>query len=930
MGAPIPEQSNAAAEQRAREYLAQGRFRKARDEFKVLCKVDRVRYLPGLIQANVGLAKEMLAKGMTSEAGQVIAYLKTIAPPDQVRGLEFEVAIKSGRPEDCLAGVVEALLRPSATLADAQKIRLADQIIVTFKEWPAQGEADVALAAEVRAVHQALEAVSQEQWERAAECLRPLPQASLFNHWKLFIKGLAAFYRGDLQKAASAFDRLPTGSVPAKASQPFLVFARPEADAAAGDPVAESRVVAFCRLMGQPSLGTPLVAAEGWWKARDYPKSYEALRTAVAAFPSDAPDGLGVLSDFFFSAPLSTSKTDRESWVDYVNDLIDEGEYKNRVEKRRVFRLATFHPAMCDGLDGLRDDLEEFLETHQQLYGKNPRFESLALLWLAGLLAPDASATAHAGYAERRPKGSQKAARELLERSVALDPDNLPAHLKLCRVLEASKKKAEHNRLLDAMAVRFPDDPAVLLQAGRSCVERKAFQKGFQYLERAAELDRINPAVKDALVMARQEQARQFYREQRLDKARETLAANDPLLVDDPLRFTRAKWTHRIAEGLLELYQGDSQAAGPKMAEARQGSPSSEAFLLYAELFFATLPAAKKMASPYLKEWRKLRKQASAKNAGLLMRLVEYWPTRQGQDCHQGERWIESYLQDALKQPFTRKEVLDLAAHAVSQAYAVNPLVKFLDRLLKRDGRDPAVRMARYDLLTPRHLDPRTRRELEEIIRDATQREDHQSLRQATQLLERLKTAPPPLPAFPAWPGDDFASPEDEFEDEFDAEFGVGPGDVPDEFADFINDPGMAALPDLNQAMYEALIGMLPAKQRSGFEDLVWDLSGVPDFELAARLKHPPKDIPPMLVTMMGELARQMRVGNIRPTWERNALPPPPRAPAQMPKPKPPSVPMPQAAAKPPARTAPSPPPAPKPKPVRPPPEDDPNQMDLF
>ena len=69
-------------EQRARSFFAAGKFRKAREEFKLLCKRDRPRYLPLLIEANLGLVEEMLAKGQNSEAQQVIAYLKTIAPAE--------------------------------------------------------------------------------------------------------------------------------------------------------------------------------------------------------------------------------------------------------------------------------------------------------------------------------------------------------------------------------------------------------------------------------------------------------------------------------------------------------------------------------------------------------------------------------------------------------------------------------------------------------------------------------------------------------------------------------------------------------------------------------------------------------------------------------------------------------------------------------
>jgi hypothetical protein len=56
------------AEQRAREFLAREKWRKARDEIKPLVKVDRERYLPLLIQANIGLAREMMGKGQVSEA----------------------------------------------------------------------------------------------------------------------------------------------------------------------------------------------------------------------------------------------------------------------------------------------------------------------------------------------------------------------------------------------------------------------------------------------------------------------------------------------------------------------------------------------------------------------------------------------------------------------------------------------------------------------------------------------------------------------------------------------------------------------------------------------------------------------------------------------------------------------------------------------
>ena len=52
-------QDSAAA--RVLEMMRDGRWRKARDAVKDLCKRDRMRYLPLLIEANIGLVREMLA-----------------------------------------------------------------------------------------------------------------------------------------------------------------------------------------------------------------------------------------------------------------------------------------------------------------------------------------------------------------------------------------------------------------------------------------------------------------------------------------------------------------------------------------------------------------------------------------------------------------------------------------------------------------------------------------------------------------------------------------------------------------------------------------------------------------------------------------------------------------------------------------------------
>lgn len=59
-------------ERMVRDHLPNDRLRQARDEFKLLCKWDRTRYLPRLIEANFGFAREMAQKGMVGEVRQLV------------------------------------------------------------------------------------------------------------------------------------------------------------------------------------------------------------------------------------------------------------------------------------------------------------------------------------------------------------------------------------------------------------------------------------------------------------------------------------------------------------------------------------------------------------------------------------------------------------------------------------------------------------------------------------------------------------------------------------------------------------------------------------------------------------------------------------------------------------------------------------------
>ena len=64
-------------------FMRDGKWRKARDAAKDLCKKDRPRYMPLLVEANAGLARELIGKGLAKDAAPATAKVM----PDAVRAV---------------------------------------------------------------------------------------------------------------------------------------------------------------------------------------------------------------------------------------------------------------------------------------------------------------------------------------------------------------------------------------------------------------------------------------------------------------------------------------------------------------------------------------------------------------------------------------------------------------------------------------------------------------------------------------------------------------------------------------------------------------------------------------------------------------------------------------------------------------------------
>lgn len=867
-----------------RALLDEGKWRQARNDLKSLVKTDRARFLPLLIDANLGLAREMLASGQAAQARQVLSYLATIAPADRLRALEIELAAadSGGGAGRSPTHLIAALVDSQIALSEAQRMRLADQVVLAFEpEIAAADPAHARLAGEAHAVQKALQAVSRREWLAVSEALRRVPHRSAFSHWAVFVKGIAALHAGEVERSAKLLRVLPAGSVPAKAAQAYLLLqesgppegkpAAPEnaPPASAGAAMApEPTMTAVCRLIGAGGASGVLMRADRHWRGGSHAESYRTVREGVAQFPSAGLEWQGVLSEFYFKAPPGLPEDARNLFTGFCCSLLQRNSWKNGAEAMLAYRMLSLICPVSAPADVFRKDWEAFLREHQAIHGPNARLASLAYGWLGGQLATTRRAR---GFFSGPPRmRDPDGAIEALRRSIELDPANLAAHLSLCEVYGALKKRSERNRLLDEMTARFPDEKHVLVRAAEGCLERKAFGKGLDYLARARQLDQLDPRIPELTVAGLCQQARQQFQQRRPEKARQVLAQAEAWLSDKPDDFHRARWTLLVRQGLMERRWGEAGQAERLLAQARERAPSFATMLLFAHLTDRAHTKPIFGETPFLTELKKtLRSAPRLAEIAALLRLLEHWRNEQEDDrTFHEDKVIADAIPRALGQPFTRAEAAVVIERGRDNPEFARSLQKLVKKMLRTDPLDPQARLWQVEVRGLWVRDPsQDRAELQSILDEASRRRDEASLRKARQMLRDVDH-PPPMPnPF----GPDFAGPEfdaEEEEDELEPQGGPLPPDLPpemlEEFGELLD--AMRVAPD------SALRELRKTATRQGMPDFIFEA-------LIAAAKGKP--LPPL---------------------------PPKFPPAPNPKPSPP-----------------------QPKPARPePPVADPNQLNLF
>ncbi|HIL69647.1 MAG TPA: tetratricopeptide repeat protein [Verrucomicrobia bacterium] len=593
---------------------------------------------------------------------------------------------------------------------------------------------------ELDVILKSLKDVSENRFEEAGNRLRTISSQSPFSQWRLFIKGLSAFHGGDAAKATRCFQKLSTGSVPARAGKVYLWML------GIGDKAAPSMLKFVARMTGLPEpIGKTLMQIENLWKRNQYDKAYLMIRSQWREFPIGNCGMQVVLSDFIYRSVFSMSSNDSNKYLSFIESLDVSRRTRNPCELEQVLRTLCLLEGDMIPAEMFVEEWEQYLHLLEQRLGPNPIRDSLGLAWLGEKLSKQRPPDFPFFFRSRKTSlRDPVAAVHAFEKSIQKDPNNLDACLKLCDLHEKLKNKSARNRLLDSMTQRFPDRKEVLLMAGVQCLDRKAVRKGLTYLSAALEQDRLDPEIPRNLVRGCLLGALKDFKRGKTDAGRDWIRQAESHSVKRPLDYHRSRWCLLVYQSVMETKYGDLSKGGELLDEAGKQAPSVEACLFYAHLVLEVFLGV--WSDRYFMELKLIaKKEASLDRGIILLQILRRWePFSRGTICYDARAELEGYFKNAVKQPFTRSDVVELEKETQGDYRLAKALDPFARKILKQDRGDPLMRLIQLQR-QHRGSGPDTSdiRKIENIQKEARKRNDSEALQRSSQLLEQLNRPSP-------------------------------------------------------------------------------------------------------------------------------------------------------------------------------------------
>ena len=702
--APKKQLTLAELEVQFAENIAAGNFRQASSVAQRLCAADQERYEPLLCQAQVALVEALLVKGKVSQARTAFAVLIKMPSNPEIDDLALRLARESG-DFTSTANVAARLLLAADWGGDddLKKLRAADVLVLSFTDFPPSLASEYpGAAAELSRIHQALELICKESYDEALAAVGHLGRRSLFAHWRLFIKGMVAFYRGEDDKAGQAFQHLPEGSWLSGAASTFQLLLLPAGDAHCRQLAKnESRLRDACMLAGCRELVDVLPRANYLWMTGRHRDSFRYFRRSRANFPAETPDVYGSLTRFYYNAGYHLEGDQRDHYINFLFDAAQKIPEKNKTVVLQGIRLsALYFESEVDEGEAVYI-WQDFIRRYQHFYGEHKRLNSLIYAHLGALFAREMRDREMSPFHLPACLDAERDELEILDPeeaekyfllSIEADEQNSQAWLDLLDLYGNVSWKAKRNRLLDDIVKRFPDDKDALLKAGAGCWERHAWHKGLKYFRRALDLDPLDGFVQEKFMLSTARLALELVSKGKVERCRslldDILAIARPEL--DDLNRGRSYYLGRWV--VFSLIAGRNDEAWQYYDLAQEQAPNPDKLLYFTWLYAWCRAIDVRSLSRFKKALKRLFAAANVSTAMDFLEVFKYCRRLMDDDSdllEKEEKRLQQLLAKAMRNAQTG-QVVQVLEYAFDDADASKRLVSACLRRLKAlDARSP-------------------------------------------------------------------------------------------------------------------------------------------------------------------------------------------------------------------------------------------------
>ena len=487
-----------AAEASIRQLIANGKYKTALDQAKDNHKKQATAASEALLlDAYAARIQSLLAQNLLREAQSLMDLVCERYPGARARleSISASVAARTNTLDDLLRPLNDPLLSPEHREAIEQAVRKDVFDLAALAACPAlPPEHPLRLAAS--SLDRAFRMVTTGPVEEEATRLPEVSRRSPLAPWKLLVRAIAGYYRGDSEACreqlnAIAADSAPARLVPAmqtmlgvKNSVPLSPAAKALVQQSGGDPAALQRALA---------------ALDRAWTG-DSPRTVlSATRTAVLECRETAPGLLSRLKQHI-SVRCAVAGFDKNSVVQALGGTTRHDAYFHRLLARAYEETGDLEdiPLAC----AIWDDFRQ-AAVKEDWFPPNGTEVATLYLHMASLARRIPRHLLNALNAEAvRNKATHEEAyflkpAELYRRACALDPhtDAFSTWLDWTRensgAAPAERVAEEWHRACPADL-----DPVLFLMKGAAA--RNAFSKALKYLAQAEQIDGVHPQVRRA------------------------------------------------------------------------------------------------------------------------------------------------------------------------------------------------------------------------------------------------------------------------------------------------------------------------------------------------------------------------------------------------------------------------------------------------